>query len=77
MLPQLGGKVVPGVFPATSNSMPARAAENGSLSVVRYSPSGLVGITSEINVTFSQPMVAVTSQDSNAENVPVKDISCG
>jgi alpha-2-macroglobulin len=39
---------------------------------VRYSPEGAVPIAPELSVTLSQPMVALTSQDEAATNVPVK-----
>src|SRR5205085_3112338 len=44
----------------------------GPLEVVRYSPEGDVPLAPNLSVTFSQPMVAVTSQEDAAENVPVK-----
>jgi hypothetical protein len=42
------------------------------MEVVRFSPQGQVPIAPELSVTFSQPMVAVTSQELAAATVPVK-----
>ncbi|HKY45351.1 MAG TPA: alpha-2-macroglobulin family protein [Pyrinomonadaceae bacterium] len=68
--------------PRTGNtietSFPAPAADanqpvtSGPLEVLRYSPEGSVPIAPELSVTFSQPMIALTSQDEAATNVPVK-----
>jgi alpha-2-macroglobulin len=45
----------------------------GPLEVIRYSPEGDVPLVPQLSVTFSQPMVAVTShQDTIAAGVPVK-----
>jgi len=44
----------------------------GPLEVVRQSPEGDVPIAPNLSVTFSQPMLAVSSQEEAAENVPVK-----
>src|SRR5262249_26488463 len=44
----------------------------GAFSVLRFSPEGDVPIAPNLSVTFSQPMVAVTSQEEAAENVPVR-----
>ncbi|HEY5947537.1 MAG TPA: alpha-2-macroglobulin family protein, partial [Kofleriaceae bacterium] len=42
------------------------------LKVLRYMPEGDVPLAPELSVTFSQPMVAVTSQDDAAAVKPVK-----
>ncbi|HEU4768931.1 MAG TPA: Ig-like domain-containing protein, partial [Pyrinomonadaceae bacterium] len=44
----------------------------GPLEVLRYSPEGSIPMAPELSVTFSQPMVALTSQEEAAANVPVK-----
>jgi hypothetical protein len=44
----------------------------GPVEVVRFSPEGDVPIAPNLSVTFSQPMVAVSSQDEAAQFVPVK-----
>lgn len=69
--PPRTGNIIEASFPA-----PAAAARepvtSGPLQVVRYSPEGAVPIAPELSVTFSQPMVALTSQEEAATNVPVK-----
>ncbi|HRH46651.1 MAG TPA: MG2 domain-containing protein, partial [Pyrinomonadaceae bacterium] len=43
-----------------------------SLEVIRYSPEGEVPLAPDLNVTFSQPMVSVTSQEEAAKVQPVQ-----
>ena len=40
--------------------------------MIRYSPDGEVKLAPDLNVTFSQPMVAVTSQEQAAQYAPVE-----
>lgn len=40
--------------------------------MLRFSPEGEVGLAPDLSVTFSQPMVAVTSQEEAATVVPVE-----
>ena len=42
------------------------------LEVLRWMPEGEVPLAPELSVTFSQPMVAVTSQEDAAKTTPVK-----
>ena len=42
------------------------------LEVIRYSPEGDIPIVPSLSITFSQPMIAVTSQEEAAKYVPVK-----
>lgn len=71
--PPKPGNIIQAAFPAASDGdappapLPAAAAPE----VIRYSPSGEVGVVPELSVTFSQPMVAVTSQAGASETVPV------
>ena len=71
--PPKTGDIIQTAFPVASDReapaapQPAAAA----LEVMRYSPSGEVGVVPELSVTFSQPMVAVTSQAIASETVPV------
>ncbi len=68
--------------PRTGNtietSFPASAAATGEpvtpgpLEVLRYSPEGGVPHAPELSITFSQPIVELTSQEEAATNVPVK-----
>lgn len=45
---------------------------SGPLQVLRFQPEGEVPLAPQLSVTFSQPMVAVTSQEEAAEVVPVR-----
>ncbi|MGH9826160.1 MAG: Ig-like domain-containing protein, partial [Blastocatellia bacterium] len=66
------GKVINASFPPSENEGPPEKSATGPLEVVRYSPDGDVPIAPELSVTFSQPMVAVTSQEEAATSVPVE-----
>src|SRR5262245_7644681 len=58
--------------PASGGDRPEQTA-SGPLEVLRVSPEGEVPIAPHLSVTFSQPMVAVTSnEDLSASQVPVK-----
>jgi len=59
-------------FPVPSEMAAPEQTTAGPLEVVRYSPEGDVPIAPNLSVTFSQPMVAVTSQEEAAEYVPAK-----
>src|SRR5205807_5584169 len=45
--------------------------KNKDLEVLRWSPEGDVPVAPQLSITFSQPMVAVTSQTDAAATVPV------
>ena len=68
------GQVVQATFPADpSTLLPPKATDAGKdLRVLRFMPEGKVPLAPELSVTFSQPMVAVTSQDDAAKTQPVK-----
>lgn len=76
--PPRTGKTVEMPFPTPDQLAPpttvdATANANAPLEVVRFSPEGEVPLAPQVNVTFSLPMVAVTSHaDAIIENVPVK-----
>jgi alpha-2-macroglobulin len=70
--PPRTGKTINVSFPAAENAPPPDARESGPLEVVRFSPEGDVPLAPSLSVTFSQPMVAVSSQEEAATNVPVK-----
>ena len=59
-------------FPAANEMAPPDSTAAGTLEVIRYSPQGDVPITPNLSVTFSQPMVAISSQEEAAKYVPVK-----
>ncbi len=69
--PPRTGKTVEGAFPPP-DAPRVPEVKGGSLEVVRFSPEGEVPLAPQVSVTFSQPMVAVTSQSDAAANVPVK-----
>jgi uncharacterized protein YfaS (alpha-2-macroglobulin family) len=67
------GKQIPVKFPADSDrALPNVNAAARSLEVIRFSPEGEVPLAPDLNITFSQPMVAVTSQEEAAKIAPVE-----
>lgn len=67
------GKTISESFPATTNTTPPNASTNAPLEIVRVAPDGQVGVAPHLSVTFSQPMVSVTSQnETSSQSVPVK-----
>lgn len=71
--PPRAGAVVQDAWPPPPKPLPADAGDPGPLDVVRTSPPQDVYIAPNISVTFSQPMVAVSSQaDTVASGVPVQ-----
>lgn len=69
--PPLTGKTINVAFPATEN-IAATGSSVGPLRVLRYSPEGDVPLAPNLSVTFSQPMISVSSQEEAAANVPVR-----
>ena len=70
--PPRTGVTVMQPFPAANEVAPPDSTTAETLEVVRYSPEGEVPIAPNLSVTFSQPMVAITSQEEAAKYVPVK-----
>lgn len=69
------GTTILGQFPppASATAPAAGSTETGPLSVLRFAPQGDVPIAPHLSVTFSQPMIAVSSHaDATAESIPVK-----
>ncbi|MCC6329588.1 MAG: Ig-like domain-containing protein [Acidobacteria bacterium] len=67
------GNRIPVKFPADADrALPNTAGSNTSLEVLRFSPEGEVPLAPDLSVTFSQPMVAVTSQEEAANYAPVE-----
>ena len=69
------GAVQTASFPPAASTLrppPAATATSAALTVSRYMPEGKVPLAPELTVTFSQPMIAVTSQDAAAAVQPVK-----
>lgn len=70
--PPKTGNIVPVSFSKDQeNKSPARA-DSEKLRVLRYSPEGKVSVTSNISITFSEPMVSLTSQENASEVVPIE-----
>lgn len=53
------------------SARPAPEAAPGPLTVLRHAPDGEVPLAPHLSVTFSEPMVALTTQDAAARTVPV------
>ncbi len=70
--PKTGDKI-PVKFPSDEQRNPPNY-ETGktALEVVRFSPEGEVKLAPDLSLTFSQPMVAVTSQEEEAQYAPVQ-----
>jgi hypothetical protein len=71
--PPRAGQTIKGTFPPPASSLlpPASNEAGKDLRVLRFMPEGQVPYAPELSVTFSQPMVGVTSQDDAAATVPV------
>ncbi|MDB4963297.1 MAG: hypothetical protein JWP01_3296 [Myxococcales bacterium] len=71
--PPRTGQTIKGSFPPPASSLlPPAATDTGKeLRVLRWMPEGQVPLAPELSVTFSQPMVAVTSQGDASANQPV------
>ncbi len=70
--PPRAGQTVAAAFapPAAEATRPPSVAP-GPLEVLRSAPDGEVEVAPAVSLTFSQPMVAVSSQDEAAAHVPV------
>jgi len=67
------GKTIQASFPPSEKITAPEPAGTGPLTVLRYSPEGDVPLAPQLSVTFSQPMVAVTSHaDAIAASLPVR-----
>ncbi|MCA1639799.1 MAG: Ig-like domain-containing protein [Acidobacteria bacterium] len=66
------GKMIPVKFPAGEERGTPKINNNQNLEVVRFSPEGAVKLAPDLNVTFSQPMVSVTSQEEAAQTAPIQ-----
>ena len=68
--PPKTGVVTRAAFPA-EDALPPRVVEAGPLRVLKHSPEGAVEVAPSLQVTFSQPMVALTSVE-DVGKVPVE-----
>jgi len=69
--PKAGQTIAAAFPPAPSTLLPPAPTASGELRVLRVTPEGAVPIVPQVSVTFSQPMIAVTSQADAASVVPV------
>ena len=65
------GKKIPVKFPSDESLRPPVGADSRDLNVLRFSPEGEVSLAPDLSVSFSHPMVSVTSQDGAAQTKPV------
>jgi len=71
--PPRTGKTINAAFPPAESRDAVSVPASGPLEVVRYAPEGEVPLAAQLSVTFSQPMVAVTSHaDTIADGLPVR-----
>jgi len=71
--PPRRGVTVQAAFPPAEERQRPEEPVSGPLEVVRYAPEGEVGRARELSITFSQPMVPVTShQELAARDVPAR-----
>ncbi len=71
--PPRAGKIIDEPFPANKTLKTPDANSSTNLEILRFAPEGPVDLAPHLSVTFSQPMVAVTSnEDLSAAQVPVK-----
>ena len=66
------GRQIPVKFPSIEGRGTPKVNPGTTLEVLRHSPEGEVPVAPDLSVTFSQPMVAVTSQESAAKYTPVE-----
>lgn len=71
--PPKTGQTITSQFPPADSGEKPEPTASGALEVVRFAPEGELGLAPHLTVTFSQPMVAVTSiADLAASQIPVK-----
>ncbi len=71
--PPKTGTKVPVKFPSDEDQRGTPKVNLGeTLEVLRFSPEGEISLAPDLSVTFSEPMVAVTSQEEAAATVPVQ-----
>lgn len=71
--PPRTGTTINASFPATGERPQPDTKSAGPLDVLRRAPEGEISLAPQLSITFSQPMVAVTSRDElAAQDVPVR-----
>ncbi|HRH44564.1 MAG TPA: alpha-2-macroglobulin family protein, partial [Pyrinomonadaceae bacterium] len=72
--PPRTGEIIPQTFPADEKrdapKLPTQTDK--PLQIARFSPEGNTSFVSDLSITFSQPMITVSSQTEVSETVPVK-----
>ncbi|MEO6390452.1 MAG: DUF6049 family protein [Pyrinomonadaceae bacterium] len=72
LLPPRTGKIIEAAFTApAAGGPPVVAPTMAPLEILRVSPDGEVELAPMVSITFSQPMIAVSSQEEAAAQVPV------
>ncbi len=66
------GETIEETFPPRIDLAPPAHAVDEPLRVERYAPEGAVPLAPHVSVTFSQPMVAVTSHEEAGARIPVQ-----
>ncbi len=66
------GTQIPVKFPSDEQRGTPKVNPGTTLDVIRFSPEGEITLAPDLSVTFSQPMVAVTSQEEAAKYAPVE-----
>jgi hypothetical protein len=64
--PPKTGKQIPVKFPSGDGRGTPKVNPGSTLEVLRFSPEGEISLAPDLSLTFSQPMVAVTSQEEAA-----------
>ncbi|HLM56942.1 MAG TPA: Ig-like domain-containing protein [Pyrinomonadaceae bacterium] len=70
--PRAGETLRAAFAPPETNAPPRPEATRAPLEVLRFAPEGEVALAPSLSVTFSQPMVAVSSQAEAAADAPVR-----
>lgn len=70
--PPKKGEKVPVPFPGKGDADRPQIDSSKELAVVRYAPQGKVELAPDMSLTFSEPMIAVTSQEEASRFVPVE-----
>ena len=71
--PPRTGKTINVSFPSSEPAPTPEQVAAGPLEVLRFAPEGDVPLAPQLSITFSQPMVAVTSNaDVESQDIPVK-----
>jgi uncharacterized protein YfaS (alpha-2-macroglobulin family) len=66
------GNRIPIKFPSDDQRTTPKVDAGTAVEVIRYSPEGEVKLAPDLSVTFSQPMVAVTSQEQASQYAPIE-----